>query len=304
MPVPRGFLELSVDPAAMGPFSDIYPQGAANLDYPVFGRFLVYWGDPKASVPSRVTDYPAAVLYGGPAPFGWVSKTLPTFVRQWAAKLASRADAGPGSWLVVALPVAFLVPKEALAFPWTDFRWSWFVDQAPPAQYAVEGVKLAPLFRNLSTRQLDLPPPLGPGPTAIAGPLADEDDVDPVMRTWVTADRAELEPSLVIHPESIELGTMAETLPAVDESMGPQVGTTGTPTFWTVRDTWVRKEGTGYQTTSEWEWQLYNRMPGTYMTRAQAKSDAAGRNASLFGKLPQQFPHNWLWNGQSWESYG
>lgn len=290
MPVPRGFLELSVDAAAMGPFSDLYPQGAANITYPVFGRFLLYWGDPKAPVPPRVTDYPAAVLYGGPAPFGWVSKSLSTFVRQWAATLAPREGAGPGSWLVVALPVAFLVPKEALSFPWTDFRWSWFVDQAPPAQYALEGVKLAPLFRNLSTRQLDLPPPLGPGPTAIAGELAEldpvatllagmleeEDEIDPVMRLWLLPERAELE-DLPIHPTSIEQQIGTDELGA-----------------WSVHDVWESPESGMHR--------LISRNGPIWETASAARSWKNSWVVKNFGKPEASFrsPTVWLWTGSAW----
>ncbi len=171
MPVPRGFLEINVASEAMGPFRELYPQGAAQLNYPVFGRYLLYWGDPGAPVPTRVLEYPHSILYGGPAPFSWVSKDLPGFVRQWAATLPPKEGGGAGTWLVVAMPVGFLVPPEALPFPYKDFRWNWFLESEPPAQYSLEGNKLAPLFRNLTTHLLDLPPPLGPGPTAIAGDL-------------------------------------------------------------------------------------------------------------------------------------
>lgn len=279
MPVPRGFLEISADAAAMGPFSDVYPQGAASLSYPVFGRFLVYWGDPKAPVPSRVTDYPAAVLYGGPAPFGWTSQTLATRVREWAATLAPHAGAGPGAWLVVALPSAFLVPPEALPFPHRDFRWAWFIDQGPPAQYALEGVKLAPLFRNLSTKQLDLPPPLGAGPVAIAGmapgedAMAEEDVIDPIVQVWLTPEEAALEPTLDVWPAWVELGA--------------------TPKVWAIHDVWESIES-GI-------WRLVSRSQPTYETEQQAKSWKSSWLVKNFGKSGFKSPYVWVHKSGGWE---
>lgn len=203
MPVPNGFFELAALPGALGPFEGDYGVGQAS--YPVFVRFRLYWGSPSEPVPARVKGYPASVLYGGPAPQEWAMATLPRWVWDWSATLGPPAsERGSGTrWIPVLGPVAYLVPSEALAFPWTDFRWHWSLEQQPPASYQIEGDKRLPQFRNLQTGRWDRPGPFGNmWDEKIAGctcalktsgskpamPTVDSEEVDPKSVTWLTHD--------------------------------------------------------------------------------------------------------------------
>jgi len=334
MPVPRGFLEIAVAAEAMGPLRDKYPQGAAQLAYPVFGRYILYWGDPNAPVPNRVLTYPMAVLYGGPGPFQWVSKDLPAMVRQWAATLTPKAGAGPGSWLVVALPVAFLVPPEALAFPWRDFRWSWFIENEPSPQYALEGVPLAVLFRNLTTKHLDLPPPLGPGPTAIAGDflleaLGWESPWERAKRSWEGWDDAEIQRELAAARELVA-GTLEdedEIDPPVTTWLTPEeaaleagvpelpAGTLEVPgplpfhieeNIGAATEEILGAEPKVWAIHDVWEsvesgiWRLVARSKPTYETEQQAKSWKSSWLVKNFGASGFKSPYVWVHKAGSW----
>ncbi len=226
MPLPPGFFALSPLEGALGPFAGA--RKPTDTNFPVFGRFRIRWW-PEGLVesprlPNAPLSYPAAVLYGGPAPRQWVERTLPAWVSQWARSLPPPASAPAGRWYVEANPVVLLVPPEALSFPYTDFRWSWFRDQVEPDIYQIEGQKSLPQFRNLRTGMWDRPGPYGNmfnevPPVAISGteepPIKvalvpeltleqaaatmsskvpqlispeEENEIDPPVKTWLTED--------------------------------------------------------------------------------------------------------------------
>lgn len=209
--LPTGFLELAPGPASLGPFLDSYPAGTDDPNFPVLVRVRLYWGKPGEPAPVAAQGYPAAVLYGGPAPMAWALSTLPGWVRDWAATLQppAGASADGSRWLVLLGVPALLVPPEALAFPYTDFRWIWLHEQTPADTYRIEGTRADHDFRNVRTGALEGPPAFGDGRTAIAGctcpPQAasaqppsggpssvelysDSDAWDPRAITWLTED--------------------------------------------------------------------------------------------------------------------
>lgn len=212
MSVPAGFFELSPLPGSLGPLAAKRPAGIEDPTYPVLVRMRLYWGKPGEPAPANVQGYPASVLYGGPVPRQWGMNILPAWVRDWAATLAPPAGASSdGSrWLVLLGPPAFLVPPEALAFPFSDFRWLWMLEQGPGDLYQVEGAPGQLQFRNLTTGSFDRPGAFGSGPTSVAGdelggctcPLnadvkaqkndpeltADSDEIDPRAITWLTEE--------------------------------------------------------------------------------------------------------------------
>jgi hypothetical protein len=205
--VPSGFLELNPAPGALGPFeARRAPYGIAGAEYPVFARFRLYWGTPGAAA-GKAADWPALVLYGGPVPYGWASQNLPALVAAWAATLGPRSGGAPGErWIVAASAPAYLVPPEALSYPWTSFRWVWQEEGQKPDVYQIEGVATLPQFRNLRTGKWDRPGPFGNMPDAIAGctctkdkatadiaKLIDSDEVDPRAINWLTSDLWESE---------------------------------------------------------------------------------------------------------------
>src|SRR3972149_4583679 len=163
MPLPPGFFALSPLEGALGPFADA--RKATDTNFPVFARFRIRWW-PEGLVesprlPNAPLHYPAAVLYGGPAPREWAEKSLPSWVSQWTRSLAAPANVPAGTWYLEIDHPVLLVPPEALFFPYQDFRWSWFYDQAEPDVYQIEGQKSLPQFRNLRTGQWDRPGPFG-----------------------------------------------------------------------------------------------------------------------------------------------
>ncbi len=210
MSLPTGFLELAPGPLSLGPFADSYPAGTDDPALPVLARLRLYWGRPGEAAPVAAQGYPAPVLYGGPAPMGWALSTLPAWVRDWAATLAPPQGAGSdGSrWMVLIGTPARLVPGEALAFPHSDFRWVWLLEQEPADTYQIEGTRADPEFRNTRTGHLEGPPALSDGPTAVAGCTcptkataaspassastadlyADSDEWDPRVVTYLTED--------------------------------------------------------------------------------------------------------------------
>lgn len=259
MPLPSGFFALSPLEGALGPFAD--SRKPTDSNFPVFARFRIRWW-PEGLVetprlPNAPLSYPAAVLYGGPAPREWAEKTLPAWVSQWTRSLAPPENAPAGRWYLETNHVVLLVPPEALFYPYQDFRWSWFYDQAEPDVYQIEGQKALPQFRNLRTGQWDRPGPFGNmfnevPPVAISGdqdpPVrvaivpelneawraldsaasqlkaqliskAEEDEVDPPVRTWLTedawADGIEWPPWIVDNNElgrdSPQCSSLAET---------------------------------------------------------------------------------------------
>src|SRR3972149_7022825 len=226
MPLPPGFFALSPLEGALGPFADA--RKATDTNFPVFARFRIRWW-PEGLVesprlPNAPLHYPAAVLYGGPAPREWAEKSLPSWVSQWTRSLAAPANVPAGTWYLEIDHPVLLVPPEALFFPYQDFRWSWFYDQAEPDVYQIEGQKSLPQFRNLRTGQWDRPGPFGNmfnevPPVAISGteepPIKvalvpeltleqaaatmtakvpqlispdEENEIDPPVRTWLTED--------------------------------------------------------------------------------------------------------------------
>lgn len=207
MSVPAGFFELSPLAGSLGPLTEKRPQGLQDATFPVMARMRLYWGREGEPAPANVQGYPASVLYGGPAPLGWAMATLPGWVRDWAASLPPPAGAvlDGSRWLVLLGPPAFLVPSDALAFPRSEFRWTWMLEQGPGDQYKIEGVPNLLQFRNLRTGYLDRPPPFGNMLEQVAGELVggctcpdqggqneemvqlpDSDEIDPRVITWLT----------------------------------------------------------------------------------------------------------------------
>lgn len=209
MAVPTGFFELSPLAGSLGALGASRPQGLQDAAFPIMARMRLYWGREGEPAPANVQGYPASVLYGGPAPLSWMTM-LANWVRDWAASLAppSGAIQDGSRWLVLLGPPAFLVPPEALAFPYADFRWAWQLERGPGDQYRLELAEGNPgywQFRNLRTGSLDRPPPFGAGSEQVAGDelagctcpnqggeteemvhLPDSDEVDPRVITWLT----------------------------------------------------------------------------------------------------------------------
>lgn len=240
MSVPAGFFELSPLPGALGPSAATRPKGIEDASFPILARMRLYWGKPNEPAPATAQGYPASVLYGGPVPREWGMNTLPGWVRDWAATLAPPAGAASdGSrWLVLLGPPAFLVPPEALAFPYSDFRWVWTLEQGPGDLYQIEGVPNLLQFRNLRTGQWDRPGAFGNMPTAVAGDelggctclptastkvtnpqlLEDTDEVDPRCVTWLTEDEWRLHgrvlwPVWITNEYSVGLGGSRKQCP-------------------------------------------------------------------------------------------
>ncbi len=210
MSLPIGFLELAPGPSSLGPFASSFPAGTEDPTFPVFVRLRLYWGKPGEPAPASAQGYPAAVLYGGPAPMAWALSTLPAWVRDWSQTLQPPAggSADGSRWLVLLGAPALLVPHEALAFPHSDFRWTWLLEHAAGDRYTIEGTRSEPDYRNTRTGAIEGPPALGAGPTAIAGctcppkasaapasggassveAYADSDEWDPRAIVWLTED--------------------------------------------------------------------------------------------------------------------
>lgn len=228
MPLPSGFFELSPLPGALGPFEGW--RKTTDDSFPAFGRFRIKWRPEGLMDAPRLQPmalgYPAAVLYGGPAPQAWTKQNLATWVAQWSNTLPAPADAPPGRWEVEVDAPALLVPPEALPFPYGDFRWVWALEQQKPDVYQIEGMTTLPQFRNLRTGMWDRPGPFGnmfgeippvsvgaepqkvalvaegtpetggpaPQPKVEMIPKELEDEVDPPSATWVTPEQDELSP--------------------------------------------------------------------------------------------------------------
>ncbi len=181
MPVPQGFVELNPVPWAGGPFrvtqrdangNDIFP-----FTYPAFWRGRVLWSPTGAIEGVPLEDqyhWPSWTLYGGPTMLGWAGQKGPgvrsditAYLAQWAATLPRKSPAG--AWVILEQNPALLTPAEARPYPRTAFLWSWSWEPDMPPRYNIEGVKVAPLFRNTVTMQFDNPDfPMAPSPQVSA----------------------------------------------------------------------------------------------------------------------------------------